>query len=260
MLYNWPSNICASYFYLLFHFHLQSSALGFLLARKHFTNPLVAVPSAVSVVCMAVGVFLTLAQTYCFHFLQALAFVFFFLGNLPLPILLIHSISPLQLGGSALAVFWRNSPIPVDDKDDFKEWKFFLGLCSWKNLLATGKPFFHTTQYQSGSHNKRCADTSGLQITKLLAPMDIVSRQIKPVRRDLEFCEEVNGKLRGCECLGFRYMFLHSIKTGLLRLNCFVSFWKKKKFYLRRNFTKINRQFHVVEEEEVVKCSSPLVW
>lgn len=33
----------------------QSSALGFLLAQKHFTNPLVAVPSAVSVVCMAVG-------------------------------------------------------------------------------------------------------------------------------------------------------------------------------------------------------------
>ncbi|KAJ4708363.1 putative Sodium-bile acid cotransporter [Melia azedarach] len=57
---------------------MQSSALGFLLAQKHFTNPLVAVPSAVSVVCMA-------------------------------------------LGGSALAVFWRNRPIPVDDKDDFKQ-------------------------------------------------------------------------------------------------------------------------------------------
>ncbi|XP_009387167.2 probable sodium/metabolite cotransporter BASS2, chloroplastic isoform X1 [Musa acuminata AAA Group] len=57
---------------------MQSSALGFLLAQKHFTNPLVAVPSAVSVVFMA-------------------------------------------LGGSALAVFWRNRPIPVDDKDDFKE-------------------------------------------------------------------------------------------------------------------------------------------
>ncbi|KAK6248468.1 hypothetical protein QUC31_020033 [Theobroma cacao] len=57
---------------------MQSSALGFLLAQKHFTNPLVAVPSAVSVVCMA-------------------------------------------LGGSGLAVYWRNSPIPVDDKDDFKE-------------------------------------------------------------------------------------------------------------------------------------------
>ncbi|PKA64539.1 putative sodium/metabolite cotransporter BASS2, chloroplastic [Apostasia shenzhenica] len=57
---------------------MQSSALGFLLAQKHFTNPLVAVPSAVSVVCMA-------------------------------------------LGGSALAVFWRNTPIPADDKDDFKE-------------------------------------------------------------------------------------------------------------------------------------------
>ncbi|XVF49253.1 hypothetical protein PTKIN_Ptkin03bG0253500 [Pterospermum kingtungense] len=57
---------------------MQSSALGFLLAQKHFTNPLVAVPSAVSVVCMA-------------------------------------------LGGSGLAVFWRNRPIPLDDKDDFKE-------------------------------------------------------------------------------------------------------------------------------------------
>ncbi|CAA6666303.1 unnamed protein product [Spirodela intermedia] len=57
---------------------MQSSALGFLLAQKHFTNPLVAVPSAVSVVCMA-------------------------------------------LGGSALAVFWRNVPIPLNDKDDFKE-------------------------------------------------------------------------------------------------------------------------------------------
>ncbi|XP_022751696.1 sodium/pyruvate cotransporter BASS2, chloroplastic-like [Durio zibethinus] len=57
---------------------MQSSALGFLLAQKHFTNPLVAVPSAVSVVCMA-------------------------------------------LGGSALAVYWRNRPLPVDDKADFKE-------------------------------------------------------------------------------------------------------------------------------------------
>ncbi|XP_058183959.1 sodium/pyruvate cotransporter BASS2, chloroplastic [Rhododendron vialii] len=57
---------------------MQSSALGFLLAQKHFTNPLVAVPSAVSVVCMA-------------------------------------------LGGSGLAVCWRNMPIPADDKDDFKE-------------------------------------------------------------------------------------------------------------------------------------------
>ncbi|CAI7773046.1 unnamed protein product [Closterium sp. NIES-54] len=56
---------------------MQSSALGFLLAQKHFSNPLVAVPSAVSVVFMA-------------------------------------------LGGSALAVFWRNNPLPKDDKDDFK--------------------------------------------------------------------------------------------------------------------------------------------
>ncbi|XP_065010214.1 probable sodium/metabolite cotransporter BASS2, chloroplastic isoform X2 [Musa acuminata AAA Group] len=57
---------------------MQSSTLGFLLAQKHFTNPLVAAPSAVSVVFMV-------------------------------------------LGGSALAVFWRNKPIPADDKDDFKE-------------------------------------------------------------------------------------------------------------------------------------------
>ncbi|KAF8407001.1 hypothetical protein HHK36_006122 [Tetracentron sinense] len=57
---------------------MQSSALGFLLAQKHFTNPLVAVPSAVSVVCMA-------------------------------------------LGGSAIAVFWRNRPISANDKDDFKQ-------------------------------------------------------------------------------------------------------------------------------------------
>ncbi|KAE9602258.1 hypothetical protein Lal_00050234 [Lupinus albus] len=57
---------------------MQSSALGFLLAQKHFTNPLVAVPSAVSVVCMA-------------------------------------------LGGSILAVYWRGQPIPLEDKDDFKE-------------------------------------------------------------------------------------------------------------------------------------------
>ncbi|KAL3690390.1 hypothetical protein R1sor_016699 [Riccia sorocarpa] len=57
---------------------MQSSALGFLLAQKHFSNPLVAVPSAVSVVAMA-------------------------------------------LGGSALAVYWRNQPIPAGDKDDFKE-------------------------------------------------------------------------------------------------------------------------------------------
>lgn len=57
---------------------MQSSALGFLLAQKHFTNPLVAVPSAVSVVCMA-------------------------------------------LGGSALAVYWRNKGLPANDKDDFRE-------------------------------------------------------------------------------------------------------------------------------------------
>lgn len=33
----------------------------------------------------------------------------------------------LQLGGSGLAVFWRNQPIPEDDKDDFKEWKNEVG-------------------------------------------------------------------------------------------------------------------------------------
>ena len=47
---------------------MQSAALGFMLAQAHFGDPLVAVPSAVSVVFMA-------------------------------------------LGGSALAVFWRNKPI-----------------------------------------------------------------------------------------------------------------------------------------------------
>ena len=49
------------------HAGMQSAALGFLLAREHFADPLVAVPSAVSVVFMA-------------------------------------------LGGSGLAVFWRNKP------------------------------------------------------------------------------------------------------------------------------------------------------
>ena len=34
---------------------MQSAALGFALARKHFADPLVAVPSAVSVVFMALG-------------------------------------------------------------------------------------------------------------------------------------------------------------------------------------------------------------
>lgn len=36
----------------------------------------------------------------------------------------------MQLGGSALAVYWRNTPIPIDDKDDFKEWK------SWHIIYA----------------------------------------------------------------------------------------------------------------------------
>ncbi|KAK9822155.1 hypothetical protein WJX81_000329 [Elliptochloris bilobata] len=49
---------------------MQSAALGFLLAQTHFADPLVAVPSAVSVVFMA-------------------------------------------LGGSGLAVFWRNKPVPA---------------------------------------------------------------------------------------------------------------------------------------------------
>ena len=34
---------------------MQSAALGFLLAQKHFVDPMVAVPSAVSVVFMALG-------------------------------------------------------------------------------------------------------------------------------------------------------------------------------------------------------------
>ena len=34
---------------------------------------------------------------------------------------MVHCI--MQVGGSGLAVFWRNQPIPEDDKDDFKEWK-----------------------------------------------------------------------------------------------------------------------------------------
>ncbi|CAH2042067.1 unnamed protein product [Thlaspi arvense] len=71
---------------------MQSSALGFLLAQKHFTNPLVAVPSAVSVVCMA-----------------------------KIKKLVLHEKNRSELGGSALAVYWRNQPIPLDDKDDFKE-------------------------------------------------------------------------------------------------------------------------------------------
>jgi hypothetical protein len=47
----------------------QSSALGFLLAQKHFTNPLVAVPSAVSVVAMAVSflVSFSLSLMYMCH-------------------------------------------------------------------------------------------------------------------------------------------------------------------------------------------------
>ncbi|WJX95713.1 Sodium/pyruvate cotransporter bass2, chloroplastic [Trifolium repens] len=67
MMYNMYSNI-------------HTGFVSILLAQKHFTNPLVAVPSAVSVVCMV-------------------------------------------LGGSALAVYWRNRPIPIaiDEKDDFKE-------------------------------------------------------------------------------------------------------------------------------------------
>lgn len=47
---------------------MQSAALGFMLAQAHFADAMVAVPSAVSVVFMA-------------------------------------------LGGSALAVYWRNKPI-----------------------------------------------------------------------------------------------------------------------------------------------------
>ena len=99
------------------HLYLQSSALGFLLAQKHFTNPLVAVPSAVSVVCMAVGLLLHW-HSHEFSIQQ-----YFLFRGLILTIFL--SLSLLQLGGSALAVFWRNQPIPVDDKDDFNEWMFY---------------------------------------------------------------------------------------------------------------------------------------
>lgn len=70
----------------------QSSALGFLLAQKHFTNPLVAVPSAVSVVCMAVRLFTLYLQSlkislswfltgpkgpYCFYSLVEVLLLFF---------------------------------------------------------------------------------------------------------------------------------------------------------------------------------------
>lgn len=111
--------------------YMQSSALGFLLAQKHFTNPLVAVPSAVSVVCMAVRLcfpslyFLTilLLFTWLFCLVICLSKCFFVFK-----LLLKHRMLYLQLGGSALAVYWRNQPIPIDDKDDFKEqnyWKLF---------------------------------------------------------------------------------------------------------------------------------------
>lgn len=46
---------------------------------------------------------------------------------------------PLQLGGSALAVFWRNRPIPVDDKDEFKEWNPW---CTLFSLFASTKKTF----------------------------------------------------------------------------------------------------------------------
>lgn len=56
---------------------MQSAALGFLLAKTYFDDPLVAVPSAVSVVFMAVG-------------------------------------------GSGLAVYWRNKPTDPAEDNDFK--------------------------------------------------------------------------------------------------------------------------------------------
>ena len=34
---------------------MQSAALGFLLAQKHFADPMVSIPAAVSVVFMALG-------------------------------------------------------------------------------------------------------------------------------------------------------------------------------------------------------------
>ena len=45
-----PSNLK-----MFFFAGMQSAALGFLLAQKHFVDPMVAVPSAVSVVFMALG-------------------------------------------------------------------------------------------------------------------------------------------------------------------------------------------------------------
>lgn len=102
--------------------YLQSSALGFLLAQKHFTNPLVAVPSAVSVVCMAVSpcfpwCFFFEYNISCFLSYCVLSYVYLVFVCKRLTSLS----STLQLGGSALAVYWRNQPIPIDDKDDFKE-------------------------------------------------------------------------------------------------------------------------------------------
>lgn len=61
----------------LLYLILQSSALGFLLAQRHFTNPLVAVPSAVSVVCMAVRLLHS-----------------FFLGDIFIFILILYSYLP----------------------------------------------------------------------------------------------------------------------------------------------------------------------
>lgn len=156
MLYNWPSNLCAWYFYLFFQVYLQSSALGFLLAQKHFTNPLVAVPSAVSVVCMAVGVFLALAQTYCFHFLQARVFRFLFLlGNLLVPILLMHANSP--------AAWWECSCSLLEEQADTcwrQGWLQGMKILSRALFLKKSicKPLFfstHLTQHWSGSHNDK---------------------------------------------------------------------------------------------------------
>ena len=93
-------HICRA-LHLFFHLYLQSSALGFLLAQKHFTNPLVAVPSAVSVVCMAVSVFLPLAQTYYFEYFHSLhggiAFYEFTVDNLIDSNILLYSLVAVVL-------------------------------------------------------------------------------------------------------------------------------------------------------------------
>ena len=123
-------HICRA-LHLFFHLYLQSSALGFLLAQKHFTNPLVAVPSAVSVVCMAVSVFLPLAQTYYFeyfHSLQALGLVFLFM-NLLLTILLIQTFS--------FTAWWQWSCSLLEEQSNTCWWQ------GWLQGMRSLEPFFY---------------------------------------------------------------------------------------------------------------------